>query len=318
MTIQNLRYILEVARFGSISRAAQALFIAQSAVSSAIRDTEEELGVRLFNRTNRGVTLTPQGRDCVKYAQEIIERTDFLRDHFRARSAIGFSVSTQHLPFAVRAFDELLREEPVQKGEYAIREKEAFAILRDVTSGLSELGVVALEPEQLNIVLRRFEEEGVRYVEISRLTPHIFLRSSHPLAEKTCVTYEDLTPYPFVTYDQEETPGYLSEESLFYAPFEYNIHVCDRATKMSLLRSTEAFSIGVDLPNFNGDVYFRRGAAELTAIPFGDPPVPLSVGLLMPIDHRLSPMGEKYVALLKKHIEALRLPTVAIHESVDA
>ena len=114
--------------------------------------------------------------------------------------------------------------------------------------------------------------------------------------------------YPFVTYDQEKAPNYYSEEILFFEPTMKNIHVSDRATKMSLIRSTNAFSIGVDLPNFNQDIYFRRRNTEMVAIPFEDQTDLIQVGYLIKNGRLLSPTGAKYVHLLVEHIDKLKMP----------
>ena len=87
-----------------------------------------------------------------------------------------------------------------------------------------------------------------------------------------------------------------------------NVHVSDRATKMSVIRSSDAFSIGVDLPNFNQDIYFKRRNTEMVAIPFADQPEPILVGVLTKNGQELSETGRRYIDLLKEHIEKLRVP----------
>jgi len=310
MTLQNLRYVVEVANSRSFSKAAQSLFMTQSALSTAVRDVEDELGIAIFRRTNRGVQLTPDGEDCLKHCKEIIERADYLSIRYQSRGCLRtyFSVSTQHLPFAVRAFDQLLETLDAPGYDVAIRETETSHILHDVSAGRSEIGVVALAEKQLSLINKSLYIHDLTFRELARLNTYVFLRKRHPLAERDSVRLEDLQPYPFVTYDQEQAPSYYSEESQFYAPMMRNIHVSDRATKMSIIRSTDAFSIGVDLPNFNQDIYFKRRAAEMVALPFADQPAPILVGVLTKQDHALSDIGTRYLELLSDHIERLRVP----------
>lgn len=310
MTLQNLRYVVEVANSRSFSRAAQSLFMTQSALSAAIREVEAELGIRIFRRTNRGVQLTPDGEDCLKHCKEIVERADYLSIRYQSRDALRtyFSVSAQHLPFAVRAFDALLDALPPAGYNVAIRETETMHILHDVSSERSEIGVIALTEKQLRLINKSLYIHDLSFQELSRLRPYVFVRKRHPLADREALTLEDLRPYPFVTYDQSQAPSYYSEESLFYAPMIRNIHVSDRATKMSVIRSTDAFSVGVDLPNFNQDIYFRRKSTELAAIPFSDQQEPILVGLLTRNSHTLSELGLRYVELLRQHIDRLKLP----------
>lgn len=310
MTLQNLRYVVEVANSQSFSKAARSLFMTQSALSAAIKEVEDELGILIFKRSNRGVQLTPDGEDCVKHCKEIIERADYLSLRYQNRGSLQtyFSVSTQHLPFAVRAFDALLEELPAVGYDVAIRETETLHILHDVSSGRSELGVVAMTDKQLQLINKALYIHDLAFAELARLQTYVFMRKRHPLAERQSLALEDLRPYPFVTYDQTQAPDYYSEESLFFAPMVKNIHVSDRATKMSVIRSTDAFSVGVDLPNFNQDIYFKRRAAEMVAIPFSDQADPIAVGVLMKNGHAPSDIAQRYIALLNEHVERLRVP----------
>lgn len=316
MTLQNLRYVVEVANSLSFSKAAQSLFMTQSALSAAIRSVEEELGIVIFRRTNRGVQLTPDGEDCVKHCKEIIERADYLSIRYQNHNALRtyFSVSCQRLPFAVRAFNALLDDLDPAGYDVAIRETETLHILHDVSTERSEIGVAALTEKQLSLINKSLYIHDLRFQELARLSTYVFLRKRHPLAEKAQLTLDDLRFYPFVTYDQERAPGYYSEESLFYAPMLRNIHVSDRATKMSVIRSSDAFSVGVDLPNFNQDIYFKRRNTELAAIPFADQPEPMLVGMLTKNGHALTELGQKYIALLGEHINLLRVPTAQPQE----
>ena len=310
MTLQNLRYVVEVANSKSFSKAAQSLFMTQSALSTAVRDVEEELGIAIFRRTNRGVTLTPDGEDCLKHCKEIIERADYLSIRYQSRNAVRtyFSVSTQHLPFAVRAFNALLETLDPEGYDVAIRETETSRILHDVSTERSEVGVAALTAKQLSLINKSLYIHDLAFDEVARLRTYVFMRKRHPLAERDALTLDDLRPYPFVTFDQEQVPSYFSEESLFYAPMLRNIHVSDRATKMSVIRSTDAFSVGVDLPNFNQDIYFKRRNTELVAVPFEGQPEPILVGALTKNGRELSELARRYVGLLQEHIERLRVP----------
>lgn len=114
--------------------------------------------------------------------------------------------------------------------------------------------------------------------------------------------------YPYVTYDRSADPIYFTEETILYEPLERCIHVSDRATKMSVIRSSDAFSIGVDLPNFNRDIYFKDRSTELIAIPFADQTERILVGYLEKNGNIKSEIGQKYIELLGKHLSGLSLP----------
>ena len=314
MTLQNLRYIVEVANCRSFSKAAKTLYMSQSALSAAVKDLEEELGIRIFLRSNRGVTLTPEGEDCLKYCKEIIARADYLSLRYQKRDTVRtyFSVSAQHLPFAVRAFRELLDRAAPSAYDAAIRETNTSDILHDVSTVKSELGIVAFQPEQLELIQKSLYVHDLAFTELSRLSTYVFLRRQHPLASRAALSLEDLRDYPFVTYDQEDAPSYYTEETLFFKPLQRIIHVCDRATKMAIIRSSDAFSIGLDLPNFNKDIYFKNSTTELVAVPFDDQQGKLIVGYLAKAGHPLSELAMAYLQLLTEHMQKLVLPKAGI------
>ena len=315
MTLQNLRYVIEVANCRSFSKAAQTLYMSQSALSTAIKEVEDELGTKIFQRTNRGVALTTDGEDCLKYCREIIERSDYLLSRYQAHNAghTTFSVSSQHLPFAIRAFQELINGHLPDAYDAAMREDSTYAILHDVSTERSELGIVAFHGEQLKLMHRSLYVNDLQFHGMDELKTYVFMRKDHPLANRDTLSLTDLQDYPFVTYDQEETPNYYSEESTSFLPFRKHIRVCDRATKMYVIRGTNAFSIGVDLPNFNLDIYFRDRLSglehvQMVAIPYADQSEPVKVGYLIKNGHALSPLGEEYLRLLSRHIAMLQLP----------
>ena len=310
MTIQSLRYIIEIASSRSFSQAARNLFISQSALSASVKDAEQELGIEIFQRSNRGVSLTPAGEDCIKYCKEIVERADYLLNKYKSDTEqhMYFSVSSQHLPFAVRAFDELLSGIVSPGFDLAIREVGTAQMLHDVSTGKSELGVGAFQEDQLKLLKRSLYIDDLQFTEIARLNTYVFLRKQHPLANKDALTIEELKGYPYVTYDEADAPNYYSEESIFFKPFQSCIHVQDRSTKMSLIRSSDAFSIGIDLPNFNKDIHFLNSTSAMIAIPFADQKEQVRVGYLKKNSGEPSTTAKQYIDLLIKHAGLLILP----------
>lgn len=310
MTLQNLRYIVEIANQKSFSKAAAALYMTQSALSASVKDTEEELGIQIFLRTNRGIQLTPDGEDCLTYCKEIIERSDRLSTRYKNRDTrrVHFSVSTQHLPFAVRAFNEQLELSALKQYHMAIYEVSTAELLEHIAANKSEVGVLAVPEDQLKLLHKSFYAKDLFFVQTAQLSKYVFLRRNHPLGGCEQLTLEQLKPYPYVTYDRMSAPIYYTEESVVYEPLDRCIHVSDRATKMSVIRTLDAFSIGIDLPNFNRDIYFRDRSTELVAIPFVDQSDPIIVGYLEKNGHVLSENAVRYIELLAKHIRKLALP----------
>ena len=113
MTLLQMRYILEIDRCGSMNKAAKLLFLSQSALSSAIAEVEQELGITVFRRSNRGISLTEDGRALVGQIAPIVEQSRKLSRYYAGRREgnwVHLSVAAQRYPFCAKAFVELLRE----------------------------------------------------------------------------------------------------------------------------------------------------------------------------------------------------------------
>ena len=106
MTLTQLQYAIAIAGAGSMNEAARELFVSQPSLSSAVKELEEETGVRLFRRTNRGIALTPEGEEFIGYARQVVEQYGLMESRYIKKEQVKkkFSVSMQHYTFAVKAF----------------------------------------------------------------------------------------------------------------------------------------------------------------------------------------------------------------------
>ena len=131
MTLQQLNYIITISEIGSINRAAEKLYVSQPSLTSAIKELEKELGIVLFNRTARGVTLTAEGVDFLPYARQVYgQYLNLLEKYGKAgERKQRFGVSCQHYSFAVKAFVEMVKAYDVAKYEFAIRETKTLAVI---------------------------------------------------------------------------------------------------------------------------------------------------------------------------------------------
>ena len=144
MTLQQLKYVITVAAKGTISEAAKALFITQPSLTAAIKDLEAEFGIAIFNRTNKGVTPTPEGEEFLGYARQIMEHTNLLEERYGGKQAGKhlFCVSAQHYSFVVEAFVDLLHACGGDEYDFRIRETQTYEIIEDVARLRSEIGVL--------------------------------------------------------------------------------------------------------------------------------------------------------------------------------
>lgn len=257
MTLQQLKYIVTVAAKGTISEAAKALYIAQPSLTAAIKELETELGITIFNRTNKGVIPTAEGEEFLGYARQVMEQTTLIEEKYFGRTPgkHQFCVSTQHYSFAVEAFVDLLREHGGEEYDFRLRETQTYEIIEDVAKLRSEIGVLYLNKFNEVILRKTFRENDLKFQRLFIAAPHVFVSAASPLAKKPAVTLEDLAPYPRLSYEQgEHNAFYFSEEILSTLECRKDILVCDRATLFNLLIGLDGYTIcsGVISEALNG------------------------------------------------------------------
>ena len=146
MTLQQLRYLIAIANHGSISAAAHTLYVSQSSLSVAVRDIERETGVTIFERSNRGITLTSDGIELLGYARQVVEQADLMEQRYSGRggeAAQRLSITSQHYAFVVEAFLELAEEYEGAGYNFSLRETRTSEVIEDVRDFRSDLGAVS-------------------------------------------------------------------------------------------------------------------------------------------------------------------------------
>lgn len=246
MTLQQLKYVITIANTGSMHTAAESLFITQPNLSKAIRDLEEEMGIIIFNRTNKGVLLTEDGLKFLSYARQVVEQADLLEDSFKNKESIKriFAISSQHYGFVVNAFVNLVTVLGKEKYEFSLRECKTYEVINDVKDGRSELGVIYLSKFNKDIIDKFIINNGLKYKFIFEAKPHVLLSKNHPLAHEKILTLEKLSDYPRLSYDQGTNNSfYFSEEPHATELVRKSIIVSDRATLFNILIGLNGYTI---------------------------------------------------------------------------
>ena len=303
MTLQQLRDVIAIAEQGSFNRAAERLYIAQPSLTTAIRELEKELGVTLFNRSGRGATLTADGADFLPYARSVMAQFQDLQDAWGPQGARKqkFAVSSQHYSFAVKAFVELTRAYDVAKYELAIRETRTRQVIDDVASARSEIGILYMSDFNRKVLGKMLSDSGLGFHHLIDCRAYVYLWQGHPLAGKSSISFEDLSPFPCLSFEQgENSPFYLAEEILSTNDYPRTIRCCDRATMLNLMVGVQGYTLcsGIICEELNGSDYI--------AVPFEaddeNPNSIMEIGYVTRTASILSNVGERYVAELKKYL----------------
>lgn len=298
MTLQQLKYVIEVARCSSINEAAKRLFISQPSLSSAIMELEKEIGITIFVRTSKGINMTTQGIEFLGYTRQVVEQMELLENRYKEERLHSqhFSVSTQHYAFAVSAFVKLVEEFGGEEYEFIMRETKTFEIIDDIKNHRSEVGIIYLNAFNSKVLNKYLRENNLVFTELFEAKPHVFISAQNPLAYKGVVTLEDLEPYPYLSFEQGEYNSfYFAEEIQSTLSHKKSIRVSDRATLFNLLIGLNGYTIstGVLSQDLNGN--------QIIAIPLQLDEV-IAVGYVTHKSINLSRLAKEYINILKETI----------------
>lgn len=144
MTLQQLRYVIQVAVSGSMTAAAVRLYVSQPSLSKAISELEQEMGITIFDRVPTGVTITDEGERFLAYARAVVENADRLESHYKGTFGPRpvFAVSSPHNVLVTQAFADVVRAHSREFYQFALREERIPAVFESVRTQHSELGIL--------------------------------------------------------------------------------------------------------------------------------------------------------------------------------
>ena len=295
MTLQQLKYAVTVAECGTISAAAEKLFISQPSLTTAIRELESEMGVTIFSRTNRCVIVSREGEEFLGYARQILSQAQLLQERFsgREQGEKRFAVSSQHFNFTVLAFSRLVQNFRGPRYSFHFRETTTYEVLEDVSQLRSEVGILALNEDNERFLRRMFGKLGLEFTELKRVQAELFVSAEHPLAGRRFVTVEDVSPYPCITFEQGEHNGQFFFEGLSAVAAQSHKTICvrERATEYQLLRALNGFSPDVGVSAMYREVF--------VSLPL-EPKQFHTIGYILRRDVTPSPMTLEYIQALRE------------------
>ncbi len=298
MTLQQLKYVVTVADKGTISDAAKELFISQPSLTNAIKELESEMQITIFNRTNKGITVSNIGDEFLAYARQVLEQANLLEEKFLnlKKQSPRFSVSTQHYSFAVNAFVDVIREFGGDQYDFTLRETQTYEIIEDVSKLKSEVGILYTSSKNEEVIRKLIKQNDLLFEELFVANPHVFISSRHPLSDREVITLEELEEYPYLSFEQGEYNSfYFSEEILSTLDRNKNIKVRDRATLFNLAVGLNGYTVstGVISRELNGENIIARPLKVEEH---------MRVGIILQKNMSLSRYGKAYVEALRKHV----------------
>ena len=299
MTLQQLRYVITVAESGTITEAANKLYISQPSLTNAIHELEKEMNIVIFNRTNKGISLSKEGEDFLGYARQVLEQASILEDRYKGNSGgkKQFCVSTQHYSFAVNAFVDLIKKYGQEEYDFSLRDTQTYEIIEDVARMRSELGILFLNSFNETVIVKILKSHDLKFHELFIAKPHVFISRKHPLAGKGVITNKELENYPYLSFEQgEHNSFYFSEEIFSTSERKRNIRVRDRATLFNLLIGLNGYTV------CSGVIDEKLNGKDIIAIPLEDES-DMRIGYITHKKGMLSRLGLTYLEALEKYLK---------------
>ena len=298
MTLQQLKYVITVAETGTITEAAEKLYISQPSLTNAIHELEKEMHIQIFNRTNKGISISKEGEDFLGYARQVLEQVTILEDKYKGSDGgkKQFCVSTQHYSFAVNAFVDLIKEYGQDEYDFSLRETQTYEIIDDVAKMKSEIGILFLNNFNEAVLHKILKSHDLEFHPLFVAKPHVFISRNHPLAVQSVITNEELRPYPYLSFEQgEHNSFYFSEEIFSPSERKKNIRVRDRATLFNLLIGLNGYTV------CSGIIDRELNGKDIIAVPLAEES-DMRIGYITHRKGLLSRLGNTYLEALKKYI----------------
>lgn len=304
MTIQQLIYVITISEAGSLNKAAETLYISQPSLTSSMQELEKELGITIFNRSGRGVSLTNDGLEFMQYARHVVQQYDRLMEKYGNGEAVKkkFGVSTQHYSFAVKSFVEMVKQFNMDEYEFAIRETKTRDVIDDVAVGRSEIGILYLSDFNRKAIEKILKSNSLEFHHLIDCDAYVYIWKNHPLAKKKVIRFDDLKDYPCLSFEQGAAGSfYFAEEILSTSEYPRTIKANDRATMLNLMVGLNGYTLcsGIICEELNGSDYI--------AVPFKpdekEKASKMEIGYISKKNMLLSNMAKLYIEELDAYLK---------------
>lgn len=240
MNILHMKYAVEVARLGSLNKAAESLLVAQPNVSRSIKELEGDLGIVIFKRSAKGMELTPEGEEFIQYATNILRQIDDVEMLYRhgAPKKQRFSISVPRACYISEAFSEFSKSISNAPAELFYKETNSQRTINNVLNNNYSLGIIRYAENYDRTFKEMLEEKGLAYEVVAEFSYVLLMSQAHPLAEKEEITFEDLRPYIEIAHADPYVPSMpLSKVVKEELPdnIDRRIFIFERASQFDLL-----------------------------------------------------------------------------------
>ena len=302
MTLQQLHYVITISETGSLNKAAELLYVAQPSLTGAVKELEKELGITIFHRSGRGVSLTNEGLEFITYARQVYYQYETLMGKYgkAGKRRKKFGVSAQHYSFAVKGFVETVKQFDAEKYDFAIRETTTKDVIDDVITSKSEVGILYLSDFNRKAIEKLLKRNELEFHTLTECDAYVYMWKGHPLAGKKSIGFNELADYPCLSFEQgAEASFYFAEEIFSTNEYPRTVKATDRATMLNLMVGLNGYTLcsGIICEELNGSDYI---AVPLKTEEAADGK--MEIGYIVKKKTVLSGVGELYIQELRKYL----------------
>lgn len=250
MNILHLKYAVEVAKRGTLSKASEALLIGQPNLSRAIKELENSIGITIFYRTGRGMAVTEEGERFLNYAKSILHQIEYVESIYGNESVQKqrFSVSVPRVSYIAEAFTHFSRLIDADSSELLYMETNTMRTIDNLVHSDYRLGIIRYAKNYERYFLELLEDKNLPYETIADFNCLFIMSAEHPLAGKDTISPSDMEPYIELLHADQYVPA-LSCGKGEKSTIRHHIYMFDRASRFDLLsENNRTFIRGGSLP----------------------------------------------------------------------
>lgn len=306
MTFQQLLFAVEVANCVSIREAAEKLYTHQSNVSIALKQLEDEFGIRIFSRTKKGIKITPEGEEFLTYARDILQQKAFIESIYSVRNENlhrRFTLSSMRSFFLVefaRYLHNSYHDENILDNYFRLVKRTYKNVFEDVANNRAEMGIVFVQKSKENKIKKIANNKNLDYFKLGESQMNLIVRDGHPMIHKSSL--EGITDYPYVLSEEEENFSRYFDEStdgvfdLFKETPSMIISTNDSLACEEIVAETDAFQIS-SVPRRKTPRY------NCVSIPFEGNESALSFYYILRKNYELPSFAKGFIGELKQFFE---------------
>lgn len=301
MNLQQLQYIVEVERYGSMNQAAKNLPISQPWLSTSIKELEKELNFRIFDRTSKGVSLTIEGKELIQNVRPLLEQINRIQSFYeQENNQPTLSISSGKYSFITKLCIDFYQQYFNESASFTLYtdESNCQTVVSNIFEQKFDLGVIHVSDKNDGTWKKRLKEKGIEFHFLFHSYSCIILRKKHPLLALKQVTMKDLLNYPlFHTNGRctrlahfDETPNLIP-----YDQFKRNVYTNNRNSVFDFISRSDAIFIG------NSNFAIEELHSGLTTIPYPDSTITWSFYWIKRYEKKLGQNAHKFLSLLKSY-----------------